>query len=88
MQTTKEQTDHQPEAVTLFEVIADHPTSRAGAFGMTFTDEGTAAEYARRMNAAGYNAEVSPEFTTEATLEAALRNAAEYFKDQKIAKGK
>jgi hypothetical protein len=84
MQTTKEQTDAQPQAVTLFEVIADHPTSRAGAFGMTFTDKGTAAEYARRMNAAGYDAEVSPEFTTEATLKAALENAQHHFRDQRI----
>lgn len=86
MQTTKEQNATQPEATSLFEVIADHPTSRAGAFGMTFTNEGTADEYARRMNAAGYNAEVSPEFLTEATLEAALQSAAEHFADQEITK--
>jgi hypothetical protein len=86
MQTTKEQTDAQPEAVTLFEVIADHPNSRAGAFGMTFTDEGTAQAFANRLVTIGYEAEVSPAFTTEATLETALQSAAEHFADQKITK--
>jgi hypothetical protein len=84
----EEQMTQQLEAVSLFEVIADHPTSRAGAFGMTFTEEKTAAEYTRRMNAAGYNAEVSPEFLTEATLEAALESAQAHFRDPRITQAK
>lgn len=87
MPTTNKQNDQQQKAVSLFEVIADHPASRAGAFGMTFTDEGTAQACANRLVAIGYEAEVSPEFTTEANLRQALQNARQHFKDPRITQG-
>jgi hypothetical protein len=84
MQTQNEQNNHQPEAVSLFEVIASRQGGKAYPFGMTFTDPETASAYADRMNAIGYSAEVSPEFTTERNLKAALENARRHFEDTDI----
>jgi hypothetical protein len=84
MQTAEKKQDHQPEAVSLFEVIASRPDGKAYPFGMTFTDPETASAYADRMNAIGYTAEVSPEFTTERNLKAALENARRHFEDTDI----
>lgn len=84
MQTAETTKDPQPEATSLYEVIAFRPDGRGHPFGMTFTEESTASAYADRMNAIGYSAEVSPEFTTEPTLRAALGNAREHFKDPAI----
>ena len=85
MQTAEKRKDPQPdEATSLYEVIASRPDGRAYPFGMTFTDPETANAYADRMNAIGYSAEVSPEFTTERNLKAALENARSHFDDAAI----
>jgi hypothetical protein len=70
----------------LNEVIANHPESPERAFGMTFADPSTAAAYARAMRRAGYRADVSPTFWTEADLEAALESAAQFFEDETLKK--
>lgn len=84
MQTQNEQNNHQPEAVSLFEVIASKEGGKAYPFGMTFTDPETAAAYANRMTDLGYSAEVSPQFETEPDLKAALENARRHFEDTDI----
>lgn len=84
MQTAEIRKDPQPEATSLYEVIASHAGGKGYPFGMTFTDQGTASAYADRMNALGYSAEVSPEFKTETTLAAALESARRHFEDPAI----
>lgn len=86
MTAAEERKDPKAEQTSLYEVIASpkYKTLEQHAFGMTFTDEKTAKDYARKMNHAGYSAEVSPEFLTEATLETALKAAREHFEDRDI----
>lgn len=67
--------EHEPTA--LWEVITT--TSTGEAYGQTFENEGTATAYAEAMQAAGYRVDPFPEFVTQPTLEAALKDAAEYY---------
>lgn len=67
--------EHEP--TPLWEVITHASTGEA--FGQTFDNEGKAAAYAEAMKAAGYRVDPFPEFGTQPTLAAALRQAAEFY---------
>lgn len=71
-------------AVTLTEVICDHPERGSSAFGVTFADRAAACRYARLMRRAGYGAQVSPDFDAEASVETALASAAAYFEHPQL----
>lgn len=73
--------------VILTEVICDHPSRGSSAFGMTFSDRAVACHFARSMRRAGYSADVSPDFETEASVAAALASAAAYFDHVELLSG-
>lgn len=66
---------------TLYEVIADQPSQRRPAYGVTFTDPAEADAYAAALRAAGYSVDHSEPFETFATARDALDDAAAFFKD-------
>jgi len=68
----------------LCEVICDSPKAGKSPFGMTFSDEALAQKFARTMRRNGYKAEVSPVYSTEPTLAAALTSAARFFDDERL----
>jgi hypothetical protein len=82
--TAAKHKDEAPKGTALYEVIAHREGLPKHAYGVTFTDEGTATAYAERLKAMGYAAEVSPEFTTQPTLKAALEEASDYFNDKAL----
>jgi len=69
--------------VVFTEVICEQP-GRSSAFGVSFVDRAAACRYARLMRRAGYGADVSAEFQTEASVETALASAASYFDDPQL----
>ena len=77
-------TDSQPQSVSLYEVIAEDAKHRKSAFGQTFHDHETAARYAATMRKHGYLADVSPEFGTMPTLADAMKEARQFFEDQRL----
>lgn len=79
--------DHMTEqtAPRLFEVIATHPKKKSGAYGIMFTSEQTADAYAATLKAAGYSVDDYPEIAPAKSLNAALEEAAAFYKDASLA---
>lgn len=73
--------------VALSEVICSHASRGSSAFGLTFADAAAADQFARHMRRAGYAADVSPEFLTEASVAAAVASAAAYFDHPELCEG-
>jgi hypothetical protein len=73
----------QPEGISLWEVITEASTGQP--FGMTFTDEATATDYANAMKAAEYSANVSLPFKTQPTLDEAMDVAATFYGHPELA---
>lgn len=67
----------QQNGTALWEVITEASTGQP--FGQTFGHQENAEAYAAAMRAAGYRAEVSPEFGTQPSFDAAMRSAAEFY---------
>lgn len=79
--------DHMTEqtAPRLFEVIAMNPKKKVGAYGIMFTSEQTADAYAATLKAAGYSVDDYPEIAPAKSLNAALEEAAAFYKDASLA---
>lgn len=73
--------------VALTEVICDHPSRGSSAYGLTFADRAEALSFALHMRRAGYSVDVSPEFSTEASVSAAVASAASYFDHPELCEG-
>lgn len=72
-------------APRLFEVIAMNPKKKVGAYGIMFTSEQTADAYAATLKAAGYSVDDYPEIAPAKSLNAALEEAAAFYKDASLA---
>ncbi len=67
----------QENGTALWEVITEASTGQP--YGQTFGHLENAEAYAAAMQAAGYRAEVSPEFGTQPSFTAAMQSAADFY---------
>lgn len=70
------------DRLDVFDVIANHPDG--SAYGITFSNQQAANEYARRMIAAGYEDCAVLPITARETSAAGIAEAADYFGDASL----